>query len=93
MEERTKREMVTTLQANLMKLAQVIFEKKSNYALLSSHEKEVFIFFNNEFREIIEKLPKDFYFDEIYYSCILDILNLSKNIERKIESLTEANKN
>lgn len=88
-----KRDIVMTLQQNLMKLAQAFIEKKGINKPWGG-EKEEFSIYHEQFKALIDKLPIDFYFDETTDNKYVDkILELTIRIKNKIESLKKSNSN
>jgi len=80
------REIVNTLQTNLMKLAQAFVEKKDQNKPWGTIIEE-FTRYHEQFKELIGKLPSDFYLDESNNEFTDDILKLSGEIESKVETL------
>lgn len=80
------REMVNALQTNLMQLAQAFIENKDKNKPWETI-KEEFSGYHEQFKELIGKLPSDFYLDESYNEFTDNILKLSGEIERKVETL------
>ena len=81
-----KKDLVIKLQANLMELARVFIDKRGGYNKLSDVEKNEFSYYNERFKELINKLPTDFYFDETDSRYVDEIIELSDNITSKTET-------
>ena len=85
-----KKDLVISLQSNLLKWAKVLVEEKSLNKRLDIKKSEFDIYYE-QFKALIAKLPMGFYSNETDKKYVDEIIELSDNIRREIGFLDQIN--
>ncbi len=86
---KSKREYILELQRALMELAEII-DKRINKPLKFGKYKSIFVPFHEEFKEIVNKMPENYYFNESEDAdmpIINEVVALTAKIKEKIEEI------